>query len=239
MTDDAIVDALARSGRGRVRAALSRLARRLGLYRLLKRPSATQSTAFTRSFVALAGKMAAADGIAMRVEADAFEKFLEISPKELAAVRRVFDLAKEDVTGYEVYADRIGTLLSAEPGMKRAVLECLVYIACADGVLHPAEDHFLKTVACRFGYRDAEFRAIRALFVHDPDSPYTILDVPFDAPLSEITRRYRLLVQASHPDRLIAQGAPPAVVKAANAKLAAINQAYEEILKERRPRASS
>ncbi|MFM7085360.1 MAG: DnaJ family molecular chaperone, partial [Hyphomicrobium sp.] len=96
-----------------------------------------------------------------------------------------------------------------------------------------SEDHFLKVVASRFSYSDVEFRNIRSLFVQDPESPYSIMELPFDASLHEIRSRYRKLVRQSHPDRLIAEGAPPAVIKAATAKLAHINAAYETILHER------
>jgi DnaJ like chaperone protein len=108
-----------------------------------------------------------------------------------------------------------------------------MYIACADGILHPAEDHFLKTVAARFGYSDTEFRTIRDQFVRDPDSPYAILDLMPDASEKEIKARYRRLVQETHPDRMMAEGAPPGVVKAATSKLAHINAAYEDIARER------
>ncbi len=177
--------------------------------------------------------MAAADGVAVSVEAHAFEQFLEIEPDDRERVRTVYDQAKQDVAGYEIYADSIGEMLKNDPVTKRRVFECLMYIACADGVLHPAEDHVLKAVACRFGYSDAEFRCIRAAFVDDPDSPYTILDLPHDATEREIRAHYRKLVQTTHPDRLIAEGAPAAVVKAATVKLAHINAAYETIAKER------
>jgi DnaJ like chaperone protein len=50
--------------------------------------------------------------------------------------------------------------------------------------------------------------------------------------------RYRKLVSELHPDRLVASGAPPVKVKAANAKLATINEAYDVIVAERRQRGS-
>lgn len=195
--------------------------------------SPLQTTAFTSSFVVLAGKMAAADGIAVSSEAEAFEKFLEVKDSEKEHIRGLFDQAKRDVRGYEIYADKVGEILQKDSETKRRVFECLMYIACADGVLHPAEDHFLKAVAYRFGYSDIEFRNIRSLFVQDPESPYSILDLPSDASLHEIRSRYRKLVRQSHPDRLIAEGAPPAVIKAATTKLANINAAYEIIFQER------
>lgn len=232
MAQKSLIEQLERSPSGWWASLVSQFAGWVGLVRRKGRRSA----AFTAAFTALAAKMAAADGVAIKVEADAFEKFLEVGPDECAEVRRVYDLAKEDVIGYEVYADRISSLLADDPETKRRVFECLMYIACADGVLHPAEDHFLKTVACRFGYSDVEFRTIRALFVYDPDSPYAVLGIAPDASMPEVKARWRSLVRKCHPDRLTADGAPPAVVKAAAAKIAAINAAYEAIQSERRGR---
>lgn len=233
MAEETILDTLVRPRQGVAQRLLSRMARRIRAYRILRRRSRAQSTAFTSAFVVLAAKMAAADGVAVSAEALAFEQFLEVPEMDGAGIRALYDQATQDVTGYEIYADRVGEMLAYDPDTKRRVFECLMYIACADGILHPAEDHFLKTVACRFGYSDTEFRTIRSMFVHDPDSPYAILDLPPDANEREIRVRYRKLVQQSHPDRLIAEGAPAAVVKAATAKLAHINAAYEAIAKER------
>jgi DnaJ like chaperone protein len=199
----------------------------------LRRRKWTQSTGFTSAFVVLAAKMAAADGVAVSSEAMMFEQFLDVRAEEIPKLRSVYEQAAADVTGYEIYADRVGEMLKRDPDTKRRVFECLMFIACADGVLHPCEDHFLKTVALRFGYSDTDFRTIRSQFVQDPDSPYTILDVAPDASEREIRARYRKLVQETHPDRLIADGAPPGVVKAATAKLAHINAAYEQIAAER------
>jgi DnaJ like chaperone protein len=233
MAEETILDTLDYPRQGAVKRLLSRIARRIKAYRILRRRSRAQSTAFTSAFVVLAAKMAAADGVAVSAEAAAFEQFLEVPEPDCARIRSLYDQATQDVTGYEIYADRVGEMLKHDPDTKRRVFECLMYIACADGILHPAEDHFLKTVACRFSYSDSEFRSIRAMFVHDPDSPYAILDLPPDASEAEIRTRYRKLVRESHPDRLIAEGAPTAVIKAATAKLAHINAAYEEIAKER------
>jgi DnaJ like chaperone protein len=113
------------------------------------------------------------------------------------------------------------------------VLECLIYVACSDGVLHPAEDEFLRIVADKFGVSPADFRKMRAMFVRDADNPYEILDLPPDATDSQVKSRYRALVAELHPDRLIAAGAEPPLIKAATAKLATINAAYEAILAER------
>lgn len=215
---------------------LARLLTRLGASALLRRPPAYHTAAFTGAYVALAAKMAAADGIAVRAEAVAFESCLDVAEADRGGLRRLYDLAKADTAGYEVYADRIAAMLQNEPEIKRNVFDCLMHVACSDGILHPAEDHFLHTVAARFGYSDAEFHHIRSLFVHVADSPYAVLELTPGATDAEIKSRYRKLAAEHHPDRLAAAGAPPAVVRSANAKLAAINAAYQEIMSERRAR---
>src|SRR5262249_3471718 len=127
----------------------------------------------------------------------------------------------------------IAKLLAREPGLKINVLECLLYVACSDGVLHPAEDAFLRIVAEKFGVSEGDFKRLRAMFVHDPHCPYDLLGITSDATLAEVKARYRHLVTHCHPDRLMASGAKAAIVKAATAKMAAINVAYGTIMKDR------
>jgi DnaJ like chaperone protein len=229
MSNDAIETVLRGQRDGWLRRRVRWLARRLGVSRFVRARNPAGSPAFTTALVALAAKMAAADGVAVKSEAEAFERFLEVGPADRARLRRVYDLAKTDTAGFEVYASRINKLLMFEPETKRQVFDCLMYIACADGVVHPAEDAFLREVSTIFGYSEARFRRIRAMFVHDPESPYTILDVSPEASDAEIRAAYMKLVQRNHPDRLMANGAPAAVIKAATQKLAAINAAYEAI----------
>lgn len=199
-----------------------------------RKGSARSSVAFTSAFIALAAKMAKADGVAVPAEWEAFERFLEVPERERTNVRRLYDLAKQDAAGADIHAARIGVMLGDNVGMKRDVLECLLCVACADGVLHPAEDAFLAKVASTLGFKPDDFRTIRALFVRDPTSPYDVLGLTPDASDAAVKARYRVIAAESHPDRLIAAGAPAAVVKAANAKLAGINVAYDAILEQRR-----
>jgi DnaJ like chaperone protein len=190
---------------------------------------------FTIAVIALSAKMAKADGTVTMHEVEAFDRIFRVPPSEEANVRRIFNLARQDTAGYEIYAAQIARQLRGNPGLMEDVLDGLFEIAKADGVLHPAELTFLERVADIFGFSPDEFRRIRASHV-EPDraDPYAVLGVAYGASEEEIKRTYRLLVRENHPDRLIARGVPEEFVRLANDKLAAINAAYARITRERR-----
>ena len=205
------------------RASLARALDRVGLGDWVRPQPIVQSAAFTTAFVSLAAKMAKADGVAVLAEEAAFERFIEVTAEEAVLVKRLWDLAKEDTAGYELYAERIARLLEDDPQLKTDVFECLLWVACSDGILHASEQVFLQTVALKFGIPDIEYQHMRAYFIRDGSSPYEVLDLAPTATMDEIKARYRALARANHPDRLMGEGACPTVIKAATVKLAAIN----------------
>jgi DnaJ like chaperone protein len=189
---------------------------------------------FTIAVIALSAKMARADGMVSEAELEAFGHVFRVPAQDEAHVRRIFNLARQDVAGYEAYAKQIARLFVGNPAILEDVLDGLFEIAKADGVLHPAEAVFLERVAEIFGFAPNEFRRIRAShFAPDLSDPYVILGVSYVADESEIKHTYRRLVRENHPDSLIARGVPQEFEKLANDKLAAINAAYEAIQKER------
>jgi DnaJ like chaperone protein len=189
--------------------------------------------AFTIGVIALSAKMARADGIVSPLEMQAFKQVFQTAPEEEHNVKRVFDLAKQDVAGYESYADEIASLLRDNKKLLQDVLEGLLYVATVDGGLHPQEDTLLADVARRFGFSPSEYRFFRARFVADHGNPYDALRLSPDASNEEVRRQYRKLVADNHPDKLIGRGVPPEFVEIATRKLAAINAAYDTIAKER------
>jgi DnaJ like chaperone protein len=189
---------------------------------------------FTIAVVALAGKMARADGVATEAEFEVFRRIFAVPAQEEASVRRVFNLARQDIAGFEHYAGQIARLFRDNPAVLEDVLDTLFEIAKADGVLHPCEAKFLERVADIFGFAPNEYRRIRAShFAPELTDPYVILGVSYAADEDEIRHTYRRLVRENHPDSLIARGVPAEFIKLATDKLAAINSAYEKIQLER------
>jgi DnaJ like chaperone protein len=191
---------------------------------------------FTIAVVALAGKMARADGVVTETEFEVFQQVFGVPPDEQANVQRIFNLARQDVAGFEYYAGQIAHLFMGNPAMLEDVLDGLFEIAKADGVLHPEEARFLERVADIFGFAPGEFRRIRAShFAPELTDPYVILGLSYSADEEELKQTYRRLVRENHPDSLMARGVPQEFIKLANDKLAAINTAYEKIKQERGP----
>jgi DnaJ like chaperone protein len=189
--------------------------------------------AFTIGVIALSAKMAKADGVVSPLEVAAFKQVFQSSPAQAEQVARIFNLAKQDVAGYQTYADQLAALLEDDKKLRQDVLEGLMHVATADGGMHPKEDVFLRDVATRFGFSESEYRFFRARFVKDNDNPYDVLRLAPTATNEEIKAQYRKLVSDNHPDKLMGRGVPAEFVDIATRKLAAINAAYDTIAKER------
>ena len=191
---------------------------------------------FTIAVVALAGKMARADGVVSEQEFEIFRQAFGVPPEEDSNIRRIFNLARQDIAGFEYYAGQIARLFVGNPAMLEDVLDGLFEIAKADGVLHPCEAKFLERVAEIFGFAPGEYRRIRAShFAPELTDPYVILGLSYSADDNELRQTYRRLVRENHPDSLMARGVPQEFIKLATDKLAAINTAYEKIRAERGP----
>lgn len=221
-----IKDALASIGES-VGAFLQELARAKP-----KRPEKTLG--FTIGMIALGAKMAKADGVVTGAEVAAFKRVFHVPEKELPAVARVYNLAKQDVAGYEHYARQVARLFARKSPILEDVLDGLFHIALSDAALHPAERVFLANVAGVFGFSADEFARISARHVKaGPDDPYLTLGLAPTASADEIKSRYRKLAREHHPDRHIAAGVPEEMVALATERLARINAAYDTIMKAR------
>lgn len=189
---------------------------------------------FTAAVVGLGAKMAMADGRVTDDEIMVFSRVFRTSPKDAASVRRVFNLARQTVRGYESYARKIGRKYRARPCLLEGVLDGLFMIATADGIVTEDELTYLETVSEAFGFDAATFRRIKASHMgSSKDDPYHILGVAHDADFGDIRLAYRRLMADNHPDRVVHNGAPREFEAAAHDKAAAITTAYARIRAER------
>lgn len=195
---------------------------------------AENQVAFTVGVIALGAKMAKADGVVTMDEVSAFKEVFKVPDGEMKNVARVFNLAKQDVAGYEAYAEQLSTMFKDNRKLLEDVLEGLFHIAKADEALHGNEEKFLAQVAKRFGLTDTEFSYIKARHVvASKRNPYDVLGIKPSVSNEELKTQYRRLVSDNHPDKLIARGVPPEFIAIATEKVATINEAYDSIARER------
>jgi DnaJ like chaperone protein len=200
-------------------------------------PELRRRVAFSIAMIALSAKMAKADGIVSAREVNAFQEIFEIPDEEARNVARLYDLAKQDVAGFDAYARQMAALCgSGHPNcaMLEDILDGLFHIAKADGVVHHKELEFIANVADIFHFDEANFDRILARHVHpDGINPYAVLGVAETTPFDEVKKRYRALASESHPDRLRARGVPEEFLTIANDRMAALNDAFAVIEKAR------
>ncbi|MBT9371042.1 DnaJ family molecular chaperone [Rhizobium sp. CSW-27] len=201
-------------------------------------PETRRRVSFSVAIIALSAKMAKADGAVVASEVEAFRQIFDFPEEEARNVARLYNLARQDVAGYEAYAEKLAGLCGSGDEncpMLENVIDGLFHIAKADGMVHEKEMAFLARIAEIFHIDEDHFRRIQARHMHlEGVDPYMVLGVSPNDDFSAIRKRYRHLVAEHHPDKLIARGVPQALHAAANERMAALNAAYAAIAKERK-----
>ena len=196
--------------------------------------AARNRVAFSIAIIALSAKMAKADGVVTEDEVSAFRDIFEVPAQEMDNVSRLYNLAKQDIAGYDTYAAQVRSLFPQENPDDRDVLhdvlDGLFHIAKADGVLHENEILFLEDISARFGFDEATFQRVRNRHAYGAGlNPYAVLGIERGTDIKTLRRHYHKRVAECHPDRLIARGVPPEFVRIASDRLATLNAAWEEI----------
>ncbi|MEL6112924.1 MAG: DnaJ family molecular chaperone [Pseudomonadota bacterium] len=220
----------------RIQAGIDEARRRtLGVFldTLAQRKARRDEAAFSIALIALSAKMAKADGIVTDDEVAAFRDFFSYPPEQDSKVRMLYQLAQQDVAGYEHYLTRVAKLYDGQCPVLEDVLDCLFYVAMADGVAHPAEIQFLDRAASIFDMKPVAYRRLKALHLGiGDDDPWLVLGLEPGLSPKALKKAYHALVKENHPDALVARGVPIDLIKIAESRMAAINTAYEKILAE-------
>lgn len=116
--------------------------------------------------------------------------------------------------------------------MRLQILHFLFGIADADGRIHLSEENILREITKRLNIHAGDFESIRAMFSSkSPENAYKILEVDKGASEADIKKAYRAMVKKYHPDKL--SGMDEAYIKGAREKFEKVQEAYEQIRKER------
>jgi DnaJ like chaperone protein len=189
---------------------------------------------FASSVVALAAKMAKADGIATIDEALAFEAAFPIAKEDKPAFEKLFRLAAGTTLGFEHYAKKIAKKYRGNRQILFDVMAVLFFVAVADGQIKEAEKQYLVDVSQYLGLTGSDYSRISAFFIKDVEpNPYVILGV-HETDTDEVVKRAWLdIVTKNHPDSFMSRGEPKEFIRLAHETTAQANAAYNKIRSDR------
>jgi DnaJ like chaperone protein len=216
----------------RIREALAALVAGEPLSAVLEhfRGTPERSVAFTIAVIALGAKLAKADGQVTRAEVAAFRRIFAIPAEEEDNAARVYNLARQDVAGFDAYARKVAAMFAAGDAVLGDLMDALFHIALSDGVYHEDEDGYLAEVAAIFGLDDHAFGMLKARFVEGAArDPWDVLGVAPAEGIAAARKAWRQAVRENHPDALVARGLPREAVKLAEGRMADINAAWAAI----------
>jgi DnaJ like chaperone protein len=197
----------------------------------LKDPERRQAL-FSVAVIALAAKMASADGSADAREKQAFDRLFHVAPEEHENVDRFWRLAQATPAGFESYARQIAGLFGDTPAILEDVVGALCAIALADGHAADAELDFVERVMEIFQLPPPARARLQARLTGDPaHDPWAVLGLAHDASEADIRTAYRRLVKQHHPDATGLKGLPSEFRAVSDARMAALNGAYEKLVR--------
>jgi DnaJ like chaperone protein len=197
--------------------------------------------AFAVALTSLAAKVAKADGKVTQDEIQTFDHFLktslQMSVEDRKFAAKVFNEARNSPASTAEFTQQVRSLFRQQPDRLRDIVTILLAIAIADGHLHPAEESVIRQITRELGLSDHDYQSCRATFMathgEADTSPYEILGVEESATDAEVRAAHRRLVREYHPDVLNSKGLPEEFLEFAHEKMAAINDAWSRVKKQR------
>ncbi len=189
---------------------------------------------YLETMAAISALIAEVDGKISEKEKEVFKKLFAVKDKKGLRVLEIFENKLKHRANIEKYASVLEELTRDNENLKEVSLENLFKIAGADGVIKHDEMEVLEQVAQVINLDEKTFTKLKKQFTPKPinkklKAHYDVLGVSYDADLDEIKSKWKKLIIIYHPDKL--SDATAEEKRVATEKMAAINLAYQEIVK--------
>ena len=191
----------------------------------------TKAGDFGVSLLILSASVMKADGKVMRSELDYVKKFFIQQFGEEKA--KEFISALKGILQRNINLRQVCLQIKANMAhpMRLQLLHYLFNLARADENISSSEVRIIYTIAGYLGISPKDFLSIKAMFVVETDSDYKILEIDPKSTDAEVKKAYRKMALKYHPDKVASLGED--YQKAAKEKFQKVQQAYENIMKQR------
>jgi len=186
---------------------------------------------YAMSLLVLVAALMKADGKTMKSELDYVKNFFIRNfgvQSANEAVRLLRDLLQQNIPVTDVCHQIQSNMDYAS---RLQLMHFLWGIAQSDGEIHESEIKLIAHIAVNMGIKSSDYESIKAMFVKNTDSSYKILEIEPTATDDEVKQAYRKMAKKYHPDKVSYLGED--FQKDAKEKFQKVNQAYEEIKKQR------
>ncbi len=186
---------------------------------------------FSVSLLIMAAAVMKADGKVLKSELDFVRRFFIQNFGQAHADQQI--LALREILKQEIDVRDVSLQIKQymEYPSRLQLLHLLFGISLADGHVHAEEIRVIDSIRSYLGISANDYESIKAMFVKDNFSAYTILEITPDASDEEVKKAYRKMAVKYHPDKVTHLG--PDIQKSAKEKFQKVAAAYEEIKKQR------
>lgn len=195
-------------------------------------PGRTTTGGYVMSLLVLVAAVMKADGKILKSELDYVKKFMVHNFGEASAVEAIRML--KDILNQTIPVDEVCNQIRQNMNLsaRLQLVHFLFGIAQADGQVDINEQKLIEHICRQMGIPSNDFESIQAMFIPNTESDFKILEIERTASDEELKKAYRRMAMKFHPDKVSNLGED--VQNAAKEKFQRVNQAYENIKKERK-----
>ncbi len=217
----------------------------------------TQESFFNALFLTM-GRLAKVDGQVSTSEINRAEnimRHMNLNNEMRQRAIGLFNQGKDSNHDIESALRQFGQFAKRSLSLKQIFLEMLVDVAEADGMISRAEQQLIERVCQLIGYPVQLLYAMmkmrgfagqntnyqkqrgdghqqsrqRSTNRQAPFNPYQVLGVNQNDNKATIRKAYKRLMSQHHPDKLVARGLPPEMMKVAEEKAKQVQLAWEKV----------
>ncbi|HPB06300.1 MAG TPA: TerB family tellurite resistance protein, partial [Prolixibacteraceae bacterium] len=186
---------------------------------------------YAMSLLVLVAAIMKADGQAMRSELNYVREYFTRNfgvRSANEAIQLLRDLLQQNIPVTDVCHQIQANM---DYSSRLQLVHFLFGIANSDNILSDKELKLIAHIAVNLGISSKDYESIKAMFVKNTDFAYKILEIDPNASDEEVKKAYREMAKKYHPDKVSYLGED--FQQAAKDKFQKVNEAYEEIKKQR------